>query len=188
LFISLDESEEGEGYISKDRFLNLLRLFMRVVQESVITSTMNIKDSEVLRRLEIGEIVDVLKGPQKEETMELLRVHCKVVKDGIQGWITVAGNQGTVFLVKGGNQFRVVKETILTEAFELDGGGSKDATRKLRDTTRKLTEAEVVEVREWARKEPKSGLMRMKCKVLSDGETGWVTTVGNQGTVYMELV
>jgi len=189
LFSSLeDESEEGEGHISKDRFLNLLRVFMKVVQESVVTSTIQIKDSAALRRLEIGEIVEVLKGPQKEETTELIRVLCKVVKDEIEGWLTVAGNQGTVFLVEANNQFRVVKETILTESFELDGGGSKDATRKLKDTTRKLKEGEVVEVREWARKEPKSGLMRMKCKVLSDGETGWVTTVGNQGTVYMELV
>jgi len=188
LFSSLDESEEGEGHISKDRFLNLLRVFMKVVQESVITSTIQIKDSKAERRLEIGEIVEVMKGPQKEETTELIRVHCKVVKDEIQGWITVAGNQGTVFLVEANNQFRVVKETILTESFELDRGGSKDATRKLKDTTRKLKEGEVVEVREWARKEPKSGLMRMKCKVLSDGESGWVTTVGNQGTVYMELI
>merc|ERR1711933_554725 len=104
------------------------------------------------------------------------------------GWLPVAGNQGTVFLVEANNQFRVVKETILTESFELDGGGSKDATRKLKDTTRKLREGEVVEVREWARKEEKSGLMRMKCKAKSDGSIGWVTTVGNQGTVFLEVI
>jgi len=184
LFACLDE--DGEGYISKDKFTNLVRVFMKVAKDTVITSGISIKESKTLRRLEVGEIVEILEGPIKEDKVDVMRVHAKVMKDELEGWITLAGNQGTVFLEEGGNLFKVVKETILTESFELDGGGSKDATRKLKDTTRKLKEGEIVEVREWARKEEKSGLLRMKCKVKSDGEVGWVTTVGNQGTVFLE--
>merc|ERR1712099_96765 len=125
-------------------------------------------------------------GPLKEDDAEVARVRVKAMKDDVDGWVTPMGNQGTVFLEEGGNLFKVVKETILTESFELDGGSSKDATRKLKDTTRKLKEGEIVEVREWARKEEKSGLIRMKCKVKSSGAIGWVTTVGNQGNVYVE--
>mmetsp|Transcript_51412 Transcript_51412/g.161598 ORF Transcript_51412/g.161598 Transcript_51412/m.161598 type:complete len:1046 (+) Transcript_51412:165-3302(+) len=179
VFASL--ADEGDDAISKDRFLNAIRVFMKVSKDTVITTSMSIKDGRTLRRLELGEVVEVLEGPTKEETVDVLRVKAKVMKDDIEGWITLSGNQGTVFLEEGGNLFKVVKDTILTECFELDGGGAKD-------TTRKLKAGEVVEVREWARKEEKSGLMRMKCKVKSDGMTGWVTTVGNQGTVYMEVM
>jgi len=58
----------------------------------------------------------------------------------------------------------------------------------LKDTTRKLREGELLEVYEWPRKEEKSGLLRMKAKVKGDGAVGWVTTEGNQGTAYCEVV
>uniref|UniRef100_A0A7S2B3I9 EF-hand domain-containing protein n=1 Tax=Alexandrium andersonii TaxID=327968 RepID=A0A7S2B3I9_9DINO len=185
-FKSLDDDDEDS--IAKDRFVNVIRVFMKVIKDTVITSGISIKESKTLRRLDLGEVVEILEGPVKEDTVEVLRVKAKVMKDDVEGWITMAGNQGTVFLEDGGHLFKVVKDTILTESFELDGGGSKDATRKLKDNTRKLKVGEIVEVREWARKEEKSGLMRMKCKAKSDGMTGWVTTLGNQGTVYMEVV
>jgi len=186
LFSHFDE--DGEGYISKEKFTNLIRRFMKVAKDTVITSNMSIKESNTLRRLEVGEVVEILEGPIKEDKVDVMRVHAKVMKDGLDGWITLAGNQGTIFLEDSGNLFKVVKETILTESFELDGSGSKDTTRKLKVTTRKLKEGEIVEVREWARKEEKSGLMRMKCKAKSDGAIGWVTTIGNQGTVFLEIV
>eukprot|EP00418_Pyrodinium_bahamense_P090414 CAMPEP_0179035354 /NCGR_PEP_ID=MMETSP0796-20121207/13068_1 /TAXON_ID=73915 /ORGANISM="Pyrodinium bahamense, Strain pbaha01" /LENGTH=1161 /DNA_ID=CAMNT_0020731625 /DNA_START=58 /DNA_END=3543 /DNA_ORIENTATION=+ len=186
VFASLDDDEEG--FIVKDKFTNVIRTFMKVSKDTVITTGINIKETKTLRRLELGEVVEILEGPVKEDTVDVLRVRAKVMKDEIEGWITLAGNQGTVFLEEGGSLFKVVKETILTESFELDGGSSKSSTRKLKDTTRKLKEGEVVEVREWARKEEKSGLMRMKCKAMSDGMVGWVTTVGNQGTTYMEVM
>jgi len=140
-----------------------------------------------MRRLEVGEVVEVIEGPIKEESVNVLRVRAKVMKDGLQGWITLAGNQGTIFLEEGGNLFKVVKETILTESFELQDGVAKQNTQKLKDTTRKLKEGEILEVREWPRKDG-SGLLRMKCRCKSDGATGWVTTVGNQGTVYLEVL
>jgi len=186
LFNSLDEEEDGS--IPKSRFINFVRHFMKVSKETVMTSEMVIKESKTLRRLEVGEVVEVLQGPVEETTVKLQRVNAKALQDGLQGWITLEGNQGTAFLAEGGNLFKVVTETILTEAFELDGSGAKDATRKLKDTTRKLKVGEIVEAREWARKEEKSGLMRMKCKCRSDGASGWVTTVGNQGTVFLEVL
>jgi len=186
VFGSLDEEEEGT--IGKDKFTNLIRTFMKVSHDTVITESCAIKDSKTLRRLEKGEVVEILEGPLKEDTVGVVRVRATAMKDELEGWITLEGNQGTIFLEEGGTLFRVIKETILTESFELDGGGAKDATRKLKDTTRKLKEGEVVEVREWSRREERSGLMRMKCKVKSDGMIGWVTTVGNQGTTFLEVL
>lgn len=98
--------------------------------------------------------------------------------DDVEGWITMSGNQGSKFLEDGGGQYKVVKETIMTPEFELDGGEGKP--------TKKLRAGEIVDVREWAKKEEKSGLLRLKGRARSTGAVGWVTITGNQGNVYLE--
>merc|ERR1712232_41108 len=164
---------------------NLIRHFMKVAADTVMTSDLSIKESKTLRRLDLGEVVEILDGPMIEGSVKVMRVHAKAMTDDLEGFITLRGNQGTHFLEEGGDVFKVVAETILTEEFEIGGGASKDASKKVKDLTRKLKVGELVEGREWARKEESSGLMRMKCRVRTDGVTGWVTTVGNQGTVFL---
>mmetsp|Transcript_52304 Transcript_52304/g.98150 ORF Transcript_52304/g.98150 Transcript_52304/m.98150 type:complete len:595 (+) Transcript_52304:1110-2894(+) len=176
-----------ETAISKDAFLSYIQRFMKVVKETVVTQTFEItKDGKSLRRLEVGEVVEVIEGPVIEKEMEVKRLFVHVMKDDIEGWVTPVGNQGTTFLVDGGGEFKVVKETILTNFFAISGG--KEETRKVKDTTRKLKPGEIVEVREWAKKEESCGLMRMKVQVKSDGQIGWATTVGNTGTVFLQVV
>lgn len=181
LFQSFDEEKEGE--IPKSEFMRIVRVYYKVVKETVLTENPSVKDGTVMRRLEVDEVVEILSGPKKDESVEVMRVYVKTMKDELSGWVTLSGNMGTRFLEEGGNKFKVVKETILTDAFELTD--SKTTTRKLVDTTRKLKPGEILEVREWPRKEEKSGLMRMKGKCLKDGATGWATTMGNQGNVYL---
>jgi len=176
LFVTFDDDKQG--FLTKDMFVTLIRRFMKVIKDTVITSELSVTESKTLRRLELGEVIEVLEPPTKEEGMEVLRGKCRAMTDDVEGWITFIGNQGNSFLEDGGNLFKVVKETILTTEFGLDGGGS----------TKKLKQGEIVKVLEWARKEEQSGLMRMKCKVKATGAVGWVTTVGNQGNVYMAVV
>merc|ERR1712060_332424 len=85
----------------------------------------------------------------------------------------------------GGELFKVVKETIMTPTFELDSAADKEVSKKVKDPTRKLKDGELLEVREWPKLEEKSGLTRMKCKAMTDGSVGWVTTIGNAGTVFV---
>merc|ERR1719245_2110577 len=159
-----------------------------VVKDTVITSAETIGESRTLRRLDVGEVVEILEGPVKDEVVEVDRIKARVMKDDIKGWITMTSNTGAAFLADGGNLFKVVKETIMTSSFELEAEAGSKKPEKLKDTTRKLKEGELVLVREWPRKEEKSGLMRMKCKAKLDGALGWVTTIGNQGNVYLEVL
>jgi len=175
--------EDDTTSISKEKFASLIRVFMKVVRDTVITDEISIKGAKSLRRLETGEVVELLAGPMTEDSANVKRIQARVMKDDITGWITLSGSQGSVFLEEGGATYKVVKETILTDAFELDGGNS---TRKLKDTTRKLQVGETVEVKEFPKKE-KTGLMRMKCKATKDGSQGWVTTVGNSGVVFLQM-
>jgi len=176
--------DEGATGISKEVFLRLTRVYMKVCKETAMTAGISIKASRILRRVEAGEVVEILEGPFKEDN-GVSRVRVRVTKDGLEGWATTSGNQGTVFLKPGGHIFKVVKETILTEAFDLEEG--KESTRTVKETTRKLQVDELLEVYEWPRKEDKSGLVRMKAKARSDGAIGWVTTVGSSGTVFLEV-
>lgn len=175
--------DEAEGFPTKERLATFSRNWMKVIKETVLTDEISITESKTVRRLEVGEILEVLVGPVAGE---VTRARVKALNDGKEGWATISGSKGSTYLQPGGNIFKCVKETILTEDFELDGSSSKGATRKLKDTTRKLKPGELVEVRVWMAKEEKTGLMRMKCKTLSDGLLGWATTTGNQGTVYLQ--
>jgi len=186
LFAALEGDEEG--FIPKSDFIMLVKLYMKVTQDSVLSSEIGIKDGETKRRLEVGEVLEILKGPVPEGSVEVQRVQARTMKDDMEGWVTLMGNSGSSFLQEGGSVFKVVTETILTESFELNPSSTEGQEKRKRDTTRKLKVGEVVDVREWARKDEQSGLQRMRCRCRSDGATGWVTTVGNQGKVFLQVV
>jgi len=178
LFTYLDADDLG--HVTKEQFLNLVRRFMKVVKASVLTDDVSTK-SKPLRRAIEGEVLECLTGPQPAEE-DIPRIKVKAMSDDVEGWITPTGNRGTVFVEDGGNMFKVVKETILTGSFVIGGTDSKE------NKDRKLKVGEIVEAREWARKEPTSGLMRMKVRVKSDGQIGWVTSLGNTGVVFVEVM
>jgi len=178
LFAFLDE--DAQGFLTKEAFSNLTRRFMKIVKASVLTEDISIK-SKPKRRLVEGEVLEALTGPQKEsDDAEITRIKVKAMSDDAEGWVTPVGNQGTVFLEDGGNVFKVVKDTILTGTFVI-GGESKQKDRKLKV-------GDFCEVREWARKEETTNLMRMKVRVQSDGQIGYVTSVGNTGITFLEVV
>merc|ERR1712129_634378 len=178
LFNYLDSDDKD--HLTKEEFINLIRKFMKVVRASVLNEEISIK-SKPSRRLAEGEVLEVLTGPTREsEDAEIERLKVKAMSDGQEGWVTPLGNQGTVYLQEGGNVYKVVKETILTGSFVI-GENTKQKDRKLKV-------GEQVEVREWAKKEESSGLMRMKVRVNSDGQLGFVTSLGNTGIVFLEVV
>jgi len=172
--------EEDQGCISKVAYGRFTRHYMKVTKDMVLTAELNVKDGKTVRRLEKPEILEVVEGPVKEESANLIRVRCKVMKDDLEGWASFSGNQGSVFLEDGGNLFKVIKETILTDACDL-AEVKFDGTKP-----RKLKEGELLEVREWPAKQEGSGLTRMMCRAKADGRIGWATTLGNTGIKFIE--
>merc|ERR1719265_612770 len=64
----------------------LIRKYMKVVKASVLTEEIGIS-SKTLRRLEDGEILEVLTGPQKEnDDSEVERLKVKATNDDMEGW------------------------------------------------------------------------------------------------------
>jgi hypothetical protein len=170
----------GESWLSKEAFLRISRYYMKVIKDTVMTSGQCISTSTVVKRLEVNDVVQVLDGPLKDPAIGILRVSAKSVVDGTEGWISVTGNQGTSYLEEGGNFFKVVKDTLMTDSFESNGSTEL--------TARKLKDGDILEVYEWPRKNEASGQLRLKGKVRNDGAIGWVTLTGNTGDIFLEIV
>merc|ERR1712151_223336 len=160
--------------MSRKKFMGLLRLLYRVVKPAVLTEALSIK-SKTTKRLEVGEVVEAMEGPMIDESTGVQRVKCKPMRDSASGWVTVAGNQGTVFLARWGNCMTCMKETTFT-----DGLSTADSR-----ILRKVQKGEVVEVIEFFTKDEAAGVMRIQGTSKVDGTIGWVTVAG-QGDVFLE--
>ncbi|CAE7247041.1 ycf3 [Symbiodinium sp. CCMP2592] len=136
LFTFWDEA--GNGSLNEERVSEILRRFMKVVGKTAITDGVSIKANS-LRKLEVGDVVEVLGPPTKEPEVDVMRVQVRLLADGTEGWATISGNQGTDYLQDGGGTFKVVKETLLTDDFEI--GAAKETPKISRLVTREQFEA-----------------------------------------------
>merc|ERR1719174_2173224 len=68
------------------------------VKGIAVTDVFDIPKSKTVTKLELNDIVEVLSSPQAAKGNGLLRVECKLVDRGVVGWVTMKGNQGTVYL------------------------------------------------------------------------------------------
>merc|ERR1712037_727143 len=113
-----------------------------------------------------------------DPSVGVYRVHGRALKDGVVGWVTVAGNQGITFLLPGGNVFKVVRSTPLCEDLK-DVDGIKPI--------KMLQEGEILEVLDWARTSRSAlGITRIKVKVQGEAAIGWATTIDNNQVVFLE--
>ena len=141
-----------------------------------MTSTLSIRGSGI-RRLKIDEVVEVIQGPERDSASGVMRVLARTTSgDPAEGWVTITGNAGTVFLAEGGGRFRMTRRAVLTAS--LAGP----------DVVRPLLVGEVLEVVAWSARDEKSGDWRMKVKALGDGAVGWVTAVSSQGVGHAEPI
>jgi len=164
--------------MSEETFRRIVRSFYKCIKDTVITDAMSIQTSKSVRRLELGEVVEILEGPVQEDSFKVLRVRGRMLKDGIEGWISIAGNRGTTFLQRGGHIFKVVKETLLTDAFALEPGAEGTA----------LKAGEVLEMYDVPKVDDVSKSTRMRVKVKSTGAIGWVTMVEGPRNVLVKVL
>jgi len=71
----------------------------KCVAATALQSVFTSKEGQLIRKLDIGEFVDVLEGPKEDESVRIFRVRARAEKDGATGWATIRGNGGTSYLV-----------------------------------------------------------------------------------------
>lgn len=151
--------------LSKLVLLDILQEYLQCVKEIALTTSFEVKDSKTIRKLALDEYVEVLESGKVDEAVGLARVRCRALGDGVEGWVTLKGNQGTAFVEQCGKPFYCCKEPgTLVAAFET---GS--------DAVRDFSAGEVFEVLEGPRRGAPTEVQRVKGKAKKDGKVGWVT-------------
>lgn len=156
------------GLMDMENLGHLLRIWHRVLESTVITAELNIKDSVLVRRLKVGELVEVQEGPVKEKSVGLQRVRCVAMRDGVSGWVTLEGNQGTAYLQEGGN----IQQVHATDASLEEGSAKVPSQEDTPAVIRKLMKGETVEGLVWFEGEGDEAKVRVRAKI--DGKMGWV--------------
>mmetsp|Transcript_6897 Transcript_6897/g.15721 ORF Transcript_6897/g.15721 Transcript_6897/m.15721 type:complete len:654 (+) Transcript_6897:156-2117(+) len=89
---------EGRSTFDKEAFSKCVCQRMTVAKAVSMTTHLSISEGKALRGLKVGEFLEVLEGPIKEGKTSVKRVKVRVSKDDKVGWVSVAGNAGSVFL------------------------------------------------------------------------------------------
>lgn len=167
----LDAPEEHQQLLIEslgDDELKLLQLsqkYLMVQRPIAMTNSSNLEDAKTVRKLASPELLQVLEGPST--CGDLQRVFARALRDGVEGWVTMEGNQGTSYVKDAPKPFYVCI--------------SKEIA--LGDDTLKL--GEVVELLQGPDR-TSSNIKRARCKALSDQASGWFTLVDKFGTAYAE--
>jgi len=164
----------GESSIDLERFNGFLQYFFKVMKSTMLTKDFPI-NSKVSCRLDAGDLLELLEGPTKDEKVGITRVRCRSLAKKGEGWATMAGNHGTVFLQPLAWLYHCAKEAALTDVLTIQGS----------KTIRNLDAGEVVEAlgaEEW---DAGCRVSRLKCKAQKDGAIGYVTISGNQGMTFL---
>merc|ERR1719291_306350 len=163
--------------ISKSHFLNYIQLYFEVSSLIAFTTECDAGNSKALRKAEKGELVVVVEGPIHDEKLNVDRVKCKSVVDGTEGWMTIKGNQGTVFLRKVPKPFfEAVKEVPLQKEAKLDSAA-----------IRTLKEKEILEQVGTPKQETADPVSRTRVKAKKDNAVGWVTLKTQGGDMLATL-
>jgi len=166
----------------------------RAVRETIITDVLDVVEGpfQNISKVNIGDIVRLI-GDVKKLPDGILRFEAESIPPGdsdtrdhvsaVQGWVTLLGNKGSTFFHLHTPGYRVVKQTVLTDIFEM---------KSFKPIVR-LNVGDQVRAIGFPRRGPKSGLLRVKATTVGHKKdpqgkefTGFVTVEGNQNSVYLE--
>ncbi|CAK0853012.1 unnamed protein product [Prorocentrum cordatum] len=160
--------------LGRSDFMSVVRVYHKVVKETLLTDGLPCPGSAPLRSVEVGEVLEVLRGPVVEPSTGSLRISGRSLKDGQVGWVTTSEPGGGTFLVPGGGVLRVVRPCSLCGL-----SGSRGS--------RALLEGERLQVLDWSRTSPApTGLTRVQARATGDGAVGWTTIFAGDGTRLLE--
>lgn len=129
-----------------------------------MTDGFDIKKCKVTRKVEVGETLQVIGGRKEDSNVEITRLQFRAVRDGKEGWVTLKGNQGTIFMEPSPSHYVVKKVATLRQDSE---EGSEEV--------RQLEVGEAFEA-EGAPEEVQPEMrLAMQARALSDGQTGWLS-------------
>jgi len=70
----------------------------KCINSIAMQSALDVGTAEIVRKIDAGELVELLDGPVEEAEVGVMRIRCRAEKDGATGWMTISGNQGKAYL------------------------------------------------------------------------------------------
>jgi len=137
LFEHLDSA--SAGFVSKEQFVNAFRERFVCVQGISITEGFEISTSKTLGKLETGDVVEAVGDPQTHDSLGIIRLQVKQIKDGSIGWVTIQGNQGTNYF-EPFTAFGSFLRNITKSIKETQAAASK-ASKTIQEKTAELRDA-----------------------------------------------
>lgn len=132
-------------------------------------------NSAEARRMQAGEVLELLEGPRKESPLEVHRVRGRALSDSKSGWVTMKDAQGNAYLELA--KILVCKMGIaLTHEFDIKTGKS----------IRKLDIGETMAIIGETKEDAENNMSRVHVRTQRDSKEGWVTLKGNQGSSFVE--
>merc|ERR1712151_112338 len=121
---------------------------------------------------------ELLEGPQKATMKDVSKAKVKLTKDNMYGWVTLQDKHGTTFAAPNTNLYVCKTQVAITDA-----EGIQDSKE-----IGKLQEGETFDASSGEVKVDASGVSRVQGKATKSGAVGWITTKGNAGTIFAEVV
>jgi len=169
---------EADG-VGKRSFMSFVQRYYSVTTGIAITSEFEISKGKTIRKAEVEEVFEVLEGPVSDEKVGLTRLKGRSLGDSTEGWISIKGNQGSIFLKETEKPFYTIsgsEEVQLDSDFKISGSTA----------VKKLKPGEVMEMLEGPKKEVMPPGLKARGKAMSDNAIGWFTIRDKQGNVFAE--
>jgi len=167
------------GALRRGVFAEIVQEFYMCKKSITITDGFDVGKSTNVRKIDLGEVFEVLEGPREDSATQLTRARGRAVLDGAVGWVSVKGNKGTPFLVPAPKpyvQCAVDPGVALYERFAEDA-----------PVVRKLRHEEVLEVLEGPRENTVRSETQLRATASKDDATGWLMLRDLSGTTFAAL-
>lgn len=175
-----DKTSAQNVDLSRDELNRAIRVFYKVVKPLVVSDGLAIQNCTQLRRMDPGEILEVLEGPKEEGTVGVTRVRGRAWRDALTGWATISGNSnsGVLFLADAVGVMRVLHPVAITEGLEAGAA-----------SVRTLFQGELLQVKEWGQTTINGqSVTRVQVWAMSDGASGWTSLSEDGGTPHLEAI
>jgi len=128
-----------------------------------MTDAFDIQNCKVLRKVDVGEALEVVGSGQTDTDKDISRMLFRAVRDGKEGWVSLKGNQGTVYVAP--SDVHVVAD----RAISLRAGAARES-----DVLRQIDAGEVLHSKEPAKEVRPEQKMGARARTLEDGKAGWI--------------
>jgi len=128
-----------------------------------MTDVLDIKDCQVVRKVDVGETLEAVGETEEDSTMDISRLKFRSPKDGKTGWVTLRGNQGTIFVEPSMSHYVLSSDACMRLA---PARGSA--------MVRELHKGETLEVLEPPKEDRPDPRILAKVRALEDADAGWV--------------